>query len=105
MYENHNVQALHIYDMKSLNIMIFIHIMEVNNIYECNLIHDILNPSKYAKYINIHYSPILLICKNTREGKASFYNFRIFLDSVYSSTIVTRIVITKLNPKEDAVVP
>ena len=75
MYENHNVQALHIYDMKSLNIMIFIHIMEVNNIYECNLIHDILNPSKYAKNINIHYSPILLICKNTCGVKQVFIIF------------------------------
>ena len=31
-----------------------IHDNEVNNIAECNLLHDILNPSKQAKYTNSH---------------------------------------------------
>ena len=39
------------------------------------------------------------ICKD----EAKFNNFRILLDSGYSSTIVTRIPIEKLNPKKDTV--
>ena len=31
------------------------HDNEVNNIVECNLLHDIINPPKLVKYINIHY--------------------------------------------------
>ena len=31
----------------------------VNDIAECNLLHDILNPSKRTKNRNSHYSPIL----------------------------------------------
>ena len=42
--------------------MIYIHDNEVNNIAECNLLHDIINPHKRAKNINIHYSPILHVC-------------------------------------------
>ena len=40
--------------MKSLNIINQIHDNEVNNIAECNLLHDIPNLSKRIKNINIH---------------------------------------------------
>ena len=39
--------------------MICIHDNEVNNIAECNLLHDIINLPKCARNINSHYSPIL----------------------------------------------
>ena len=61
---------------------------KVNNIAECNLLHDIINPPKRAKILNSHYSPIIHECMNTRKGKAKFNNFCILLDSWYSSTII-----------------
>ena len=61
---------------------------EVNNIAECNLLHDIINPPKRTKKLNIHYSPILHGCMNTRKGRAKFKNFRILLDSGCSSAIL-----------------
>ena len=61
---------------------------EVKNISECNLLHDIINPSKRTKNLNSHYSPILHGCMNTRKGKSKFKNFRILLDSGCNSTIV-----------------
>ena len=48
-----------IYDMKILKSTNRIHDNKLNKIYECNLLHDILNPSKRTKNINFHYSPIL----------------------------------------------
>ena len=39
--------------------LIHIHDNEVNNISEFNLLHDIINPPKRAKNLNIHYSPII----------------------------------------------
>ena len=65
-----------------------IHNNEVKNISECNLIHDIINPPKRAKKLNIHYSTFLHGCMNTRKGKARFKNFLILLDSICSYTIV-----------------
>ena len=53
--------------MKSLNGMNHIHDNEVSNTYEYNLLHDILNPSKRAKNINRHNSPILHACMNTHD--------------------------------------
>ena len=70
--------------------MIYIHNNEVNNIYEYNLLHDISNPPKRAKYTTSHYSPILHGRINTRKGRANFKNFRIILDSGCSYTIVIR---------------
>ena len=61
---------------------------EIKNIAECNLLHDIINPPKHAKYLNSHYSPFLHGCTNTRKGKAKFKNFGILLDSACSSKIV-----------------
>ena len=43
-----------IYDMKRPNGMNCIHDNKVNKISECNLLHDIINPSKHTKNINSH---------------------------------------------------
>ena len=51
---------------------------EVNNIAECNLLNDIINPPKRAKTFNIHYSPILHGCINTRKGTAKFKTFSLY---------------------------
>ena len=68
--------------------MMHIHSNEVNNISECNLLHEIINPPKRTKKLNSHYSPILQGCMNNRGGKAKFKNFQIILDSGCSSIIV-----------------
>ena len=52
-----------------------IHDNKANNISECNLLHDIINPPKNSKILNSHYSPILHICVNNRKGKAKLKNF------------------------------
>ena len=71
-----------------------IHGRDINNIAECNLLHDILNPYKRNKNMNFRYSPILHGCMNTLRGKARFKNLRILLDSECSHTIVMRNQIT-----------
>ena len=53
--------------------LIHIHDNEVKNIDDWNLLHDIINPPKCAKNINIHYSPILHGCMNTKKGKAKLH--------------------------------
>ena len=58
-----------IYDIKRQNIITCIHEKKVNKISECNLLHNILNPSKSNKIINIHYSPILHGCMNALKGR------------------------------------
>ena len=75
------------YVIENRNEMIYIHDNEVKNIAGCNLLHDIINPSKRDKNINIHYSHILHGCMNTRKGRAKFKNFQILLSSGCSSTI------------------
>ena len=52
------------YDIKIPNVMTRIHGEKVNKITECNLIHDIINPSKRTKISNIHKYPILHGCMN-----------------------------------------
>ena len=42
--------------MEILNNMNLIHDKKLKIIFECNLLHDILNTSKRTKNINIHYS-------------------------------------------------
>ena len=68
--------------------MVHIHDKEVNNISECNLIHDMINPPKCARIININYPPILHGCMNTREGRTNFKNFQNLLDIGCSSVIL-----------------
>ena len=71
---------------------------EVNKIAGCNLLHDMINTTKIAKILNIHYSPIIHGCINTRHGRAKFKNFQILLDIVCSSTVVIGILVEKLHP-------
>ena len=66
-----------------------------------NKSHDIINPPKREKKLNIHYSPILHGCMNVRKGRAKFKNFHVFLDSGCSSTIVMGIMVKKLGLEED----
>ena len=75
-----------------------IHDNEVNNIAEGNLLHDIINPPKHAKNINIHYSPILYGCMNTGKGRSKYKTLWIILDSGCSSTIIIRRLVEKLHP-------
>ena len=65
-----------IFDMKSLNYIHCIHDSKVINIDKLNLLHEILNPSKCTKNINIHYSHILHGCMNTHRGKADLITFK-----------------------------
>ena len=48
---------------------------KVNDISECNLLHDKINPPKGTKILTGHYYPILHGCINTRKGKSKFKNF------------------------------
>ena len=56
---------------------------KVNDIAECNLIHDILKFSKRVKRTNSQYSPIIHGCINTPKGKSKFKIFWIL--SLYFS--------------------
>ena len=85
--------------MKSLNDMNRIHDKKLNNIAQCDLLHNIINPYKHAKSINNHYSSILHECMSTCRGVSNFKNFRILLDSGCISTILMRRLITKLKTK------
>ena len=85
------------YDIKILNSMNNINDNKVNNVFECNLPHDMLNTYKHTTNINSHYSPILHVCMDTRNIKARFNNFRILLYSGYSSTILMRWLIKNFN--------
>ena len=76
------------YVIENRNYTMCIHNNELQNIAECNLLHDTINPPKRAKNLNNHYSPSLHGCMNTRKGKEKFKNFHIFLDNGFSSTIV-----------------
>ena len=51
---------------------------EVKNIDEFNLLHNIINNPKRYKYINIHCSPILQECMNTRKAEWSTKTIRIY---------------------------
>ena len=88
--------------IENRNEMIYMYDNEVRNIAEWNLLHDIINPPKRARNINSHYSPIIHVCMNTRKGRAKFQNFRILLDSVYSSMIVMRRLVEKICPEKEA---
>ena len=51
-----------------------IHDNVVNNIAEYNVLHDILNPSKFTKNINSHYYPILHEGMNILKGRENIKN-------------------------------
>ena len=42
---------------------------EVNKIAEWNVLHDIIDPPKYTKILNSHYSPIIYGYMNTIHGR------------------------------------
>ena len=46
-----------------------IHNNKVNNIDQCNLLQDILNPPKCTKILNSHYFRIIHGCMKTRKGE------------------------------------
>ena len=75
----------------------------MNKIAKCNLLHDIINPPRCTKNLNIHYSSILNGCMNNRYGRVKFNNFLIILDSVCSSMIVMGRLVEKIRPEKDAV--
>ena len=81
----------------------YIHDNEVNNISKCNLLHDIINPPKHAKNINIQYSPILHGFMNTRKSTVKFKNLRILFNGGCSSTIVMKRLLIKLGPEKYSV--
>ena len=66
---------------------------------EWNLLHDIPNPSKWTKFSDIHYSPIIHGCMNTLKVRSKFKNFWIWLDSGCISTILIKRLIETVNPK------
>ena len=90
-YENKNS-----YGIENRNYMTRIHNNEVNNIDECNLMHDIINPPKRAKKINIRYATILHGCMNNRKYKARFKKILILLDGWCSSKILMGRIFEKL---------
>ena len=81
-----------------------IHENEVNKIAAFNLLHNIINPPKCTKTLNMHYYHILHGCMNTWKGGMKFNNLCILLDIVCSFTIVIRIIIKQINPKRYTVI-
>ena len=50
--------------------MTYMHGNKGNKIYECTLLHNVLNPSKQNKPLISHYSPIIHRCMNIQKGKS-----------------------------------
>ena len=67
--------------------------------HKCNVLTNLLNPTKRAKSKYDHYSPILQGCTNTRSGRAKFINFQIILDRGSSSKIVMGNMASKTKQK------
>ena len=55
--------------------MKIIHDNEDNNLAECNLLYDILNPSKNSKNTNSNFYPTLQGCMNTRRVRSKYNLF------------------------------
>ena len=53
--------------------------------------------------MNSHHSPILHERMNTRKGRETLNNYQMLLDSGFSSRIVMRRLIDKMNPKKEYV--
>ena len=79
--------------IENRNDVIYIHDNKVKNIVEFNLLHDIDDPPKRAKNLNINYCPIIHVCTNTRKRRTKFKNFRILLYSGCSYTIVVKRIV------------
>ena len=93
-----------IYGIENKNYTTRIHDKEVNKIYECNLLHHIINPPKHTKKLNSHYSPIKHGFMNTGIGKSKFKNFRILLDSGFISMILMGRLVEKYCLEKDTVI-
>ena len=65
----------------------------------CNVLSNLLNPTKHAISKIDNYSPILHGCMNTLSGREKFRNFRILLESGCSSTIVMGKMKSKIKQK------
>ena len=65
---------------------------------ECNILTDVLNPTKLNKSKYDYYSPILQSCMKSRSGTALFRNFQILLDSGISSTVIMSELASKIKP-------
>ena len=83
------------YGIENLNYITRIYDKKVNKIAECNLLHDIINPTKCNKNFNSHYSTIIHRCMNTRRCREKFKYFFILLYSGCSPTIVTGRLVEK----------
>ena len=68
--------------------------------HKCNVLSNLLNPKKCAKYKSSHYLPILQDCMNTHSGREKFRNFRILLDSGSTSTNIMGNLKSKLKQKQ-----
>ena len=91
------------YAIENQNEIIYVHDNEVENIFECNLLHEKINPPKRTKNMDSHYSPILCLYMNTRKGRTNINNFRNLLDGGCSSTIVIRRLVEKICTEKDSV--
>ena len=65
----------------------------------CNVLSNLLNPTKHAISKIDNYSPILQGCMNTLSGSEKFRKFRILLDIRISSTIVMGKMESKIKQK------
>ena len=54
------------------------HDNKVNSIAEYNLLHDILNHSKFTKNINIHYYLIIHVCMNMSRDISKYKIFEYY---------------------------
>ena len=91
------------YGIENQNYMTRIHEKKVNKISEWNLLHDIIDPPKFIKKLNCHYSSIIHGYMNTRRGKEKLKNFQIPLESGCSSAILMGRIVEKLRLEKDAV--
>ena len=82
--------------IENKNYMMRIYDKEVNKITECNLLRDMINPTKRAKYLNSYYYLILHVCINSRIVTAKSKDFLILLYSECSPTIVMVRLVEKL---------
>ena len=67
---------------------------------ECNVLYNLLNPSKRAKSKINHYSPIQQGCMNTCSRREKFRNFQILLGSRNSSTNLMGKLTSELKQKQ-----
>ena len=84
------------YGIENRNDMTRINDDEVNNISECNFLHDIIHFPKHNKNLNSHYYPILHVCINTRHSRSKVKNFQTLLDSGCSYMVLMGRLVKKI---------